>query len=553
VELAVSAATTGRRGQGGRPRKPPSPAVVDMVTSLEWALASLDEEVRDELAREAHSWPSSRYRDDPATFTREVLGVEPWSKQIEILEAIRDNKRVAIVSGHKCGKSTTLAMIALWFYCSFPDARVCMTSVTARQVDAILYREVRKLFSRARRPIDGEPRELARSGIKAADFREIVGFTAKEVEAIAGVSGANVLYLPDESSGIPDANFEAIEGNLAGGGRICMASNPTRCEGYFYEACEGSKARFFKVIRISSEDTPNAREGREVIPGLAGKDWIDQRREEYGEDSPFFQVRVKGRFVKNEEAKIVSLHLIELAEARWEETQAEGRLQIGIDPAGEGTDETVFAIRRGLKALTFIAVRNQTAESILVNLLGLIQEWSQPRERPFVVSDAGGEVGDKLKREIRAHLEKQDDFDFCPLDTGKPATRQAHLYGSVRDELWANVHAWLRAGGAIPEDTKLEKDLHAPQWHPLAAYGPKHQISKATDKRDLRKILHGRSPDRGDALCLAVWEPTWLSTGANQPPAPERRALDAYDRDTDFDGSGGLSPYASDVYGGRGR
>src|SRR6266568_4738546 len=144
------------------------------------------------------TFPSDHYARDPVRFAHEILGVEPWSRQCEILCAVRDYPRVAIRSGHKIGKSTTAAICALWFYSSFRDARVVLTSTTSRQVDQILWREVRMLRARGgrcldckredpeglRTPrpcahsalIDGEPGELARTGIKSDDYREIVGF-----------------------------------------------------------------------------------------------------------------------------------------------------------------------------------------------------------------------------------------------------------------------------------------------------------------------------------------------------------------------------------------
>ncbi|HYG67931.1 MAG TPA: hypothetical protein VD838_09735, partial [Anaeromyxobacteraceae bacterium] len=105
-------------------------------------------------AGERIKWPSSKYRDDPVAFAHDILGVEPWSKQVEILEAVRDHKRVAIRSGHKTGKSNSAGILALWFYCSWPDARVVMSSTTSRQVDTILWRELSMLRSRGGRCLE---------------------------------------------------------------------------------------------------------------------------------------------------------------------------------------------------------------------------------------------------------------------------------------------------------------------------------------------------------------------------------------------------------------
>lgn len=455
-------------------------------------------------ASSIHAWPSARYQADPVAFAHEVLGDKPWEKQIEIIEAVRDNPRVAVSSGHKVGKSRTAGVLALWFYCSFPDARVVMSSTTSRQVDQILWREVRMLHTRSTVPIGGDLHELARSGLKADDFREIVGFTAREAEAVAGISGANLLYILDEASGIPQAIFEAIEGNRAGGARIVMFSNPTRTEGEFFEAFN-AKAAFYKTLRVSSEDSPNVVANVDVIPGLATRRWIDEKREEWGEDSPLFKIRVKGEFVLAEDGKIFSVHAIGEAEARWADAPEVGRLCVGLDPAGPGLagDESAYAWRRGLKVIGLATMRGLSEDAHLAHLLGIIQEQRRPHEGPpLVLIDREGPIGSAVYGRLRSHsADNPDAFEVVGIRSSDRARRQPQVYDRMRDELWARGAEWLREGGALPEDAKLSKDLHSPEW-----IGQLTGRLKVTGKDELRKKL-GRSPDRGDAVLLSVWEP----------------------------------------------
>lgn len=77
-------------------------------------------------------WPSARYRQDPVAFFREVLGIEPWSRQIEVIEAVRDYKRVSVRSGHKVSKSNTDAGIVLWFYASRNSVRAKPAAAASR-------------------------------------------------------------------------------------------------------------------------------------------------------------------------------------------------------------------------------------------------------------------------------------------------------------------------------------------------------------------------------------------------------------------------------------
>ena len=476
-----------------------------------------------EVARDARpAWPSPRWRRDILGFARDVLGIRLWSRQAEILKAIQAStepdakvRRTAVASGHKIGKSTTAAVAALWFFCSFDDSRTVLTAPTSRQVDAILWREVKRLHSRSLLPIDGEPAELARTGLHSG-LREIVGFTARESEAVAGVSAPHLLYLPDEASGIPNAIFEAIEGNRAGGAVLAMFSNPTRTEGEFFDAF-ASKSEFYTTIRVSSEESPNVT-GEDSVPGLATADWIEEKRREWGEESPLFRVRVKGEFVKNETGKVVSLHTIEIAERRWDDTAADGRLCIGVDPAGPGEegDEWAFAARRGLRHLAISATHGLTPQAGLVRLLGIIIEWRKPREpKPLVVVDGLGKSGAEFVGTCRAYLaDNPDSFDLCVVRGSDRAVREPLVYDHVRDELWANLARWLGEGGAILEDAKLAQELHAPAW-----VGQLSGRLRATEKKILRKEL-GRSPDRGDALTLAVWEPMNVSAVADDAPTP---------------------------------
>lgn len=482
----------------------------------------------DQATRTGIQWPDPAYQDRPVEFFQDILGVQPWSRQKQILELVRDNKRVAVCSGHKVSKSHTAAGLALWFYCSFQDARVVMSSTTSRQVDQILWRELRMMRARGGRCVvckaadpDGhviprpcdhsalileEPGILARTGIKSADFREVVGFTAREAEAVAGISGRNLMYILDEASGIPDVIFEAIEGNRAGGARCVMFSNGTRNEGEFYEAFN-AKAAFYKTLRISSEETPNVVQRKLVIPGLAEWDWIQEKRLEWGEDSALYKVRIKGEHATAEEHKIFSMHLIEQAEQRWAETPESGRLFIGLDPAGDSGegDETVIAVRRGLKLIALLAWRGLTDDQHLAHVIGTLGQYRLPRETPVVVLDREGPVGASLYGLMRQYVALNPKaFELIPIRVSDGAQRQPKEYDRLRDELAANLKLWFRDGGAIVEDTKLEKDLHALEFNPRAD-GKYKLIAK--DK--IRKLI-GRSPDRYDALALCAWEPLSL-------------------------------------------
>ncbi len=513
-------------------------------------------------------WPNALYATNPVGFARDILGVNPWSKQVEILEAVANgpHDRVAVRSGHKVGKSHSAAILALWFYCSFDAARVVMTSTTARQVDEILWREIRMMHARSGKCWDckceekeaavrgerlriatpcphsaligGEMAETARSGFRSDDstFREVVGFTARQAEAVAGISGANLLYICDEASGIPELVYEAIEGNRFGRARIVMFSNPTQNEGSFYDAFN-SKERFFTCITVPSTSTPNYIANRTIIPGLAERTEIDQKAEEWGVKSALYKIRVKGEHAEHEAGRIFSVHLIGEAEKRWAETASDGRLYIGVDPAGEAGsgDEVAFAARRGLKCLKFQVHAGLTDVGHLAATLAMITALKLPRETPVVCVDSEGPVGSKVYIALKNYAENNPGvLELVRVRASDKSLRQPEVYHLMRDALTAALAAWFEAGGAIPEDAKLEKELHAMQWEQRA-----DGKLRVTAKLQLKKIL-GRSPDRYDALALSCWEPLSLreqTSEGHEQEAPSTGRSDYYSE-------GALDPYA---------
>jgi hypothetical protein len=396
--------------------------------------------------------------------------------------------------------------------------------------------------------IDGELGGRARTGLKSG-FREIYGLTANEGEALLGISGANMRFIVDEASGVKDAVMRAIDGNRAGDASMLMFGNPTRNDGYFFDAFH-EKSAFWFTFNISSAHTPNAISGEKLIPGLATSRYIEERKEEWGVNSPEYTIKIKGRFAVHEAGCIFSIHAIGEAEARWAEAEATGRLFVGVDPAGaSGTgDESCFAPRRGKKLLEIETSRGLSAEAHLVRILAIIgRHRVQGEQKPVVVIDREGSVGAELYGLLRDYVERNpESFELVAVRASDGAVRQPQIYDRMRDELAANLEGWLRDGGAVPTDIKLEKELHALQWQQRARDGK----LKVTAKDVIRKLL-GRSPDRYDALALACWEPLYLREEEDNPAtraAANRAALD----DGDLDFEAGLDPYAAaDFWRGR--
>lgn len=377
-----------------------------------------------------------------------------------------------------------------------------MTSSSGRQVKSILWKELQRVHREAPHALGGIVQKVPDAGYHFPDGREVIGFSTSEPEKMAGFSGPNILFILDEASGIDEPIFEAIEGNRAGGARIVLFSNPTRTSGTFYDAFN-SKRELWHTLHVSSEETPNVCGDGPAIPGLATKGWVDEKRIEWGPhyaESPLYQVRVGGNFPTQGENAVIPLAFVELAASRWAETVADGRLEIGVDVARFGDDETVIVLRRGLRVLG-IEVRNGLdGPGVAAEVMALVRTHRRPGEvKPRVKVDVIG-VGASAYDALAVSKE----IETLAVNVSESADRnpsEGPGYHRLRDQLWFALRDWLRDGGTFPPDGRLEAELVAP------LYGFDSQGHVQVEPKSQIKKRLGRSPDRADGLALSVYEP----------------------------------------------
>jgi hypothetical protein len=524
-----------------------SPALEAVRGALESETDSFAVALREVLANVRHiRWPCPRYADDVQGFCREILGFELYEKQLDVVALLGSHDQVAVASGHRVGKTRLIAAVALWWFCTFPDARVIMTAPGGRQLEQVLWREVRALVAGSGRCLDcrkndpqgprpcvhsqkieGVISDRALGGLLASDGRQIIGFSSANTEAAAGYAAARLLVIVDEASGVRDEIFDALAGNRAGAGsKLLMTGNPTKLSGRFYEAFF-KRADSYATIRIASTDTPNYQTGENVIPGLASREFVERSKQEYGEDSAFYLVRVLGQHAIGDEAKLFPLSILLEAQERWNDTAGDGPLCIGVDCAG-GTDQgdfSAFCVRRGQKILHLESLKLATAEDHLQHVLGLVRRFDldpNSRQKVRVVVDADGAIGVT----IAAHLESGSKRLDVVRHHGHVILSRSTQYATRRDECIANASNWLKRGGAIPADVQLEAELNLLALEVIEIGG--FDRTRVTSKKEIRKALR-RSSDRADAFCMAVWDPETRAGYGDSSGLPDDDELDADD------------------------
>lgn len=498
------------------------------------------------------------WEKDPVLFALEALGIVCWGRQAELLRAVASHRRVAVKSGHKVGKSTSAVILALWYVVTRPQARVIMTSSSGRQVRSILWKELRRVYHRASYEIGGKLHKVPDAGLQFDDGREILGFSTDEPEKMAGFSG-DILFIVDEASGVPEVIFEAIEGNRAGGATIVLFSNPTQTSGTFYDAFT-SKRHLWHPLTISSEETPNVVEGRTVIPNLAGREWIDEKKLDWGVESPLYQVRIRGNFPLQGSNAVVSLGLVETSQRRWRERLIDdllvldeddleddgadidlpsactgaaldaptreltpddlrqlGPLEFGVDPARFGEDSSVIAPRRGKRIFELRAFTGldgvELAHRVVETIRALrIDGDPLPKVKVDVVG-LGASCADALRHHRGPHGERE--LILVEVNSAENATTKEHH--RLRDQLWFGVTDWLKEGGELPPDDKLARDLVAPTY----SFDPQSRYL-VEPKRETKARL-GNSPDRADAVALAIFQGDTMTVLVPRVPRPTPR------------------------------
>lgn len=443
---------------------------------------------------------------DPVDWASKKAGIELWSKQQEIIRSIASNRRTAVQSGHGIGKSLTASVAACWWIDTHPPDQtlVVTTAPSVKQVHAILWEEIRKIHGQA-----GLPGEVQISDNWLIGGR-LVGFGRKpqdhDRDAFQGLHRKYLLVIIDEAAGIPEWLWGSARDIATGEHcRMLAIGNPTDPSSYFRKVCRPDSG--WNVIKVSVFDSPNftgEKVAKTVSEDLTSHKYIEDAKRDLGEGSPMWKARVEGEFPDVDEFSVIPLGWIYQAQQRWAEWDEAGRPTddgwrriIGADIARYGNDKTCFAERIGDGFLTpRIMPRTDTMGT--ASLLG--RELVRDRGDIAVVdtNGVGAGVFDAIKKSgylamgvnvgNRTSLtDRSGQIEFYNV--------RAAVYWKMREALDpANSPTIM-----LPPDDDLASDLSTPHWKTMP--GGKVVIES---KDEIRKRLN-RSPDKGDAVCLAWW------------------------------------------------
>lgn len=435
---------------------------------------------------------------EPGPLANKTL--EPW--QIEVLTqlgegliTVEEAIQIARTSGHGIGKSALVSIIILWAISTFVDTKGVVTANTETQLKTKTWVELAKWF---RMFIARELFQMTATAIFSKDPEhqrtwrlDMVPWSERNTEAFAGLhnEGRRILVVFDEASAIPDVIHEVTEGALTDStAQIIwlMFGNPTRNSGRFREAFPGGRfGHRWKTGAIDSRTVSFTNKGQI-------QKWID----DYGEDSDFVRVRVKGEFPRVDNTSFISLEAAREAASR-PIPQAEGEpVILGVDVARFGDDSTVIYPRKGLDART---IQPEVYHGLdTVQVASRVASAMTKYSASVAMVDGtgvGGGVIDQLRRLRVPVMEVQ--FAAKPDSVEDEQIK----YANKRAEIWGLMRKWLRHG-AVPDDipgseATLVEELTAVNY----GYNNRDEI-QLESKTDMRR-RGAKSPNLADALACS--------------------------------------------------
>ena len=442
-----------------------------------------------------------RWRKDALAFVRECIGVEPDAWQAAALQAISKptTERMAMKACKGPGKTAVLAWIILWFLVTRPYSKIACTSITGDNLATNLWPELAKWIGRApflqhvcewtktRIVVREAPEQwfaVARAWSQSADPQQ-------QAEALAGIHADHVLFVLDESGGMPQALMTTAEAVLATGKetKIVQAGNPTSIDGPLYRACVTDR-HLWHVVTITGDPDDPLRSPR------IKREWAQQQIQQYGRDNPWVKINVLGEFPPSSINSLLGPSDVDAAMLRQLPREAYdwAQVQLGVDVARYGDDRTVIFPRQGLMAMNPIVMRHSHGSAVSFEIAEAVMQACRQYKTRIVVMDATGGwaagARDVLVRAGFAPLEVQFHAPCRMVDGKEPK------YKNRRAQMHFGLSEWVKNGGCLPNLPELMGELTTPTY--TVREDGKFQIEA---KEQVKERL-GRSPDLADALAL---------------------------------------------------
>lgn len=494
----------------------------------------------------------TRFADDPVGFIKYFEpDIELTKEQIHILESLVDSQEVNVQASHGVGKTWLAAWIVLYFVFAV-EGQALTTAPTFRQVKMLLWKYIRSNYDRHKVKLGGR-----RTTIKVEKTNDAFGegFSTSNYDenTFQGSHSEKLLIVMDEANGISPAIDDGASSCLTGSdqNKILRIGNPVSNGTSFEVACKAGHIRIpvwshpnvswayekntdgyhrlkpdIAQLILREESDPRRRKDpvkaqsrwdeslpRDRIKGAVSVQWIEKIRARKGEGSAYWQGRVEGLFPDVGGQAIVPQRWFLAARARydinpyyWDDMNRNKPWSFGVDVGDGGDDHCVVGIQGNVvRIIDVIPTLGDRMD--VINLAEIVaKKYLNVYGGTAGVDRTGvgsGTLGWLLKNGYNAWgaafgeaAENKQDEDSKNED-GTFINWKAEAYWGLRDFLAARGNDDISAISPLGEDEEyLMDDLNGTFYE---------ESDRGTRMEDKKKSVArlGRSPNGGDALCIA--------------------------------------------------
>ncbi|HEV2674135.1 MAG TPA: hypothetical protein VGV37_06295 [Aliidongia sp.] len=429
------------------------------------------------------------WRERPDVFVREVFGVEPDPWQVDVLQAFATNQRLSMQACKGPGKTALLAWVCWNFLLTRPHPKIAATSITAVNLADNLWTEMAKWQHKS--PLLLAAFEWQKTRIFSRQHPETwwmsarswsrTASTEEQAQTLAGLHADYIMFVLDESGGMPDAVMVAADAALSSciEGHIVQAGNPTNLEGPLYRASTVER-RLWHVTHITADPDDPKRTPRVSVQ------WAREQIEKYGRDNAWVLVNVFGQFPPGSLNSLIGPDQVaEASKRHYRESEYQHAARIlGVDVARFGDDGSVIFPRQGLVAFTPQLLRNVDS---IQGAGAVARKWADWQADACFVDDTGGYGA--------GWIDGLRQLGRNPVGVPFSGAARDRRYYNKRSEMYFECVEWIKAGGAIPPIPELAAALTQ------TTYTFKGD-AMILEPKDIIKAKLGYSPDHADALVM---------------------------------------------------
>lgn len=413
-----------------------------------------------------------KLRSLPSLFVKEVIGIEPFDYQKDVLDCNDD--RIAFVSGRQVGKSRTAAWIGLHYALTREGATVLITAPTQNQASE-LFRQVKVEMNESVIPDDlwGTERET-RTAVEFENGSRILCRPAND--NLRGLT--TELIIADEAAKIEDEIFyQVLLPMLATtDGKFVLTSTPFGSSGFLFEAFHGGLEEDYYTKQVPTYRNPKV-----------GEEYIAQQQQQLS--SLDFKQEILGKFVESSDSFFTTAEIEEAISG--ESSRSSNRCFLGVDLARHGEASTVYIAMDGDGNVFMCEQEDGTG---LDYSLGRIKDLHGAFGFEKIAVDEstlGGGVVDMLKNSVSRGTVMP--VTFSPK-------KKRNLYNTLKKKMEAGEIS-------IPDHSELKKQMLDLEYEYTASGNMK---VNAPD---------GGHDDFPDALALVAWAHEQSSNVRQKGPA----------------------------------